>query len=186
MAVNLQNLRWPVVLATMAVALGALFGGGYLMQAQTVDAPLQTFYGSHEAVVSHTVKKTNDRYEITIELTEEADLPSAYADLIKETERILGSQPFELRVKDRRSPELERALRRVNLYVQEGLATGRFATMADRIEAEAAEAGLEAAVAVDSARVYVVLRDGDHYLYSVVERPTVSGTPRGGERGYGL
>jgi hypothetical protein len=46
--------------------------------------------------------------------------------------------------------------------------------MADRVQQEAVKAGMTARVSVDGDRVYVQLKDKDHYLYSVVLRPQSS------------
>lgn len=181
---NLQNLRWPVVFGTMAIALGALFGGSFLVNRQTVSEPLKSLYASSEVVVSHTIDRAEERQVITVRLSETADLAEAYKLLNDDTKRVLKGAPFMIKLEDNRNPELEQLFRRVNLYVQEALATGQFSAMADRVAEEAAKAGATAQFAVDSERVYIALRQGDAYLYSVVERQPAKVSA--GEGGLGL
>lgn len=175
--VNLQNLRWPVVVATMAVSLGALFGGGYVLKNRTVDGPLQSLYSSSPGVESYAVEEQTDKYLITLKLKETPDFAGTYAQLEEETEQLLKGLPFEIKLEDGRTPALEQTQRRVNLYVQEALATGQFAAMADRVEAEAAEAGQTARLSVDNAHVYVELWGDGGYLYTVTDRPAPQQLP---------
>lgn len=165
-----QNLRWPVVAAVMIVTLAALFGAGFLLKNQTVEQPLQMLYAGSPAVESYEVERMSDGYEITVKLKETPDLAAAYQDLHKQTQKIMKEVPFQLKLEDKRSPELEQAFSRINLFVQEALATGHFAEMADRVEEEAAKAGLTARFNVDESRVYVQLHDKDAFLYSVSQR----------------
>lgn len=167
---NLQNLRWPVVVVTLVVALGVLFAGGFLVKSRTVNDPLAALYTASPAVEDFTIQESKDGFHITLKLSETVDLAQAYGELAEDTARLLAGTDYDLQVTDGRTPALEETERRVNLYVQEALATGQFAAMADRVEEEALQAGQTARVAVDSQRVYVELREEDGYLYSVTER----------------
>lgn len=184
--VNLQNLRWPVVLVTMAVTLGLLMGAGLLLKNQTVEEPLKKLYAGSPSVESHTFDRQGERYEIKVKLKDVPDLAVVYRQLDEETGKVLRGLPYSLQVEDRRNGRLDETFRRVNLYVQEALATGQFATMADRAEGEAGKAGLTARVAVDSDRVFVQLHDNEWYLYSVVDRNAVSQKTTRVEGGFGL
>jgi hypothetical protein len=167
---NMQNVRWPVLMGSMAVTLGLLLGIGFVFKNQTVDSPLKALYANTPVVASSEVTKSGNGYQIKVKLKDVPDLAAAYGQLNEETARVMKDLPYEIKVEDQRNEQLEQAYRRVNLYVHEALSTGRFADMADRTEAEAAKTGLKAAVAVDNDRVYVQLHAGDGYLYSVVER----------------
>lgn len=182
---NLQQIRWPVVLLVLAISLGGLFGAGFLLKSTTVDQPLKEMLARSAAIEQYDVKRTGDTHEITVKLKESADLKATYTSLDEEVGKLLKSVPYVIKVEDRRTPELEQAAKRLDLYVQEALATGHFATMADRLEAEAAKVGATAQVSVDSNRVYVAFKKDGGYLYSVVERLTER-TPVRKEGGLGL
>lgn len=167
---NLQSLRWPVLVAAMAVTVGALFGGSLLLKSQTVDGPLESMLKGSTQVESHKIERDGANYVINVKLKDVPDLALAYSQLDKEAGKVLKGIDFDLVVEDSRSPKLEETYRRVNLYVQEALATGQYATMADRIEAEAAKNGITARMSVEGNRVFVQLHDGPAYLYGVAER----------------
>lgn len=168
---NLQNLRWPVVLVTMAATVAALLGVGFVLKSQTVEEPLKKVYASSPAVLSYTFERQSDKYVIKTRLKDVPDLASVYHELDEETARVLKGSAYTITVEDGRNSQLEDSFRRINLYVQEALATGQYATMADRVDAEATKAGLTARFNVDSDHVYVQLHTKDGaYLYNVAER----------------
>jgi len=180
--VNLQQIRWPVVLLVLAVTLAGLFGAGYVLKSQTVDQPVRELLAGTPQVESFSVEQTNGLTEITVRFASTVDLKEAYAKLDGDLRGILKGARYRLQVEDRRTPALGRASERIDIYVAEGVATGEFATMADRIEAEAEAVGAEARIGIDSERVYVTLRASDGYLFSVTERRAAGGGEGGGSR----
>lgn len=167
---NVRGIRWPVVAAAMAVTLGLLLGIGFVLKTQTVDAPLKALYASSPAVAAATIDRAEEGYKITLQMKDVPDLAAAYSTLDQETAKLMKGIPYTIAVADQRNDQLEQAYRRVNLYVQEALTTGRFADMADRAETEATKVGLTARIAVDNDRVYVQMKGENGYLYSVVNR----------------
>lgn len=169
-SMNLQNVRWPVLVAVMAATLAVLFGAGYVVKSQTVEEPLKALYAKSTALETSAVERQGEKYLITVTFKDVPDFARAYNDLRTETEKLLKEGPFTLQVKDQRNAKLEESFRRINLYVQEALATGQFSAMAAKVDEEAAKAGLTARLEVDNDRVYVQMHDGGAYLYSVSER----------------
>ncbi|MEW8978338.1 MAG: hypothetical protein AB2385_08025 [Symbiobacterium sp.] len=168
---NLRQLRWPVVLAALAVTLGGLFGGSQLVKSRTVDQPLAAALASVDGLDSYQVERVGDIQEIRIAPGPGASLRATYTAVDRQARQILAGAPYTIAVADRRGAALAAVATRLDLYVQEGVATGAFVAMADRIAAEVEALGAEADVAVDGERVYVTVRKGDEYLYSVVDRP---------------
>ncbi|WP_374713704.1 hypothetical protein [Symbiobacterium terraclitae] len=181
---NLRQLRWPVVLAALVVTLGGLFGGGHLVRSRTVDQPLAAALSGVDGLESYRVERVGDIQEIVLLPGPGADLKETYRAAERQVRQILKDAPHAIVVADRRGESLSAVADRLDLYVAEGVATGAYAAMADRIAAEVAPIGAEAEVAVDSRRVYVAVRLGDEYLYSVVDRPALrTGTAAGGGAG---
>lgn len=173
--VNLQNLRWSVIVMTIGVTLAVLFGGGYLIRMQAFDQPLERALRADSQVASVQLLRDGNVRLIQVKLKETGDLEGGYTSLDKTIRRQLKAAPFQLVLEDRRTAELEQLLKRSNLHVQEALVTGAFAQSADRVAAEAARFGAEARLTVDGNRVYLELRKQDAYLYSVTDRRTDSG-----------
>lgn len=182
---NLLNVRWPAVLAAAAVTLALLLGINTLITRRTVEQPLQALYNSSPALESYQIERQGDTYEVRLCLKETPDLAAVYTELDHKTREILKKKDYVLEIKDHRNQQLEQSYRRMNLYVEEAMATGQFAEMADRIAQEADSTGLTARFAADSDRVYLQIHGEGGYLYSVVERERVR-TPAPAKGGVSL
>jgi len=182
--VNLRQLRWPVVLTALVVTLGGLFAGGQLVKSRTVDQPLATALSGVEGLESYRVERVGDLQEIVVLPGPDANLKETYRAVERQVRQVLKDAPHTITVEDRRGETLSGAADRLDLYVAEAMATGAFADMADRIAAEVHPLGAEAEVTVDGQRVYVAVRLGDEYLYSVADRPAwPAGAAAGGGGG---
>lgn len=182
---NLPNLRWSVIAVSMLITLSVLFGAGYLLQSRGVEAPLRNRLAANPAVESLRLEQRADSREVVVLLRETDNLPRAYSELRSEVDRSLRGPQYKIKLEDRRTPELEQALRRFDLYLHEAASTGRFAEMAQRVESEALKEAITARVWVDSERIYLQLHKQGGYLYSVLER-TAPATERPAGGGVGL
>lgn len=182
---NLQHLRWPVIVTTAGVALGLLFGSGWLLQSQTVENPVRAALSANANVASFRLEKRAEGREVVLFLKETDHLDRTYAELSAELARSLKGTPFHIRLEDRRTPELEEVDSRLSLYLHEAMATGRFAEVADQIQAEAAGHGIRARMGVDADHVYLQLHKDGAYLYTVLDRGNAEAR-RPDERGLGL
>jgi hypothetical protein len=150
-------MKWPAVLIAMAVTLSVMFGGSMLMKSRMVDEPLRTFYATDPSVVSYVWEHTDEGYAIKVRLKETPDLQTVYLRVNSGTKKIMKGSPYTITVEDGRSAPLEQVAERMNLYVQESLATGQFATMADRVDREASKVGATDKMSVDTERVYLTV-----------------------------
>jgi len=168
---SLSGVRWPILVTTVVMTLAVLFAGGYLLKTRTVDEPLESLLTKSPLVELHAIERPGDRRDISVTLKDTPDLERAYTTLDEGVRDILKGAPYALTIEDHRNPALEQTFRRVNLYVQEALVTGHFTDMAQLIEREAAQGGATARLSVDQDRIYLQLKAGDAYLYSVTDRP---------------
>ncbi|BAD40622.1 hypothetical protein [Symbiobacterium thermophilum] len=181
---NLRQLRWPVVLVTLAVTLAGLFGAGQLVRSQTIDQPLVTALAGVDGLAAYHLAAVGGVSEITIEPAPGASLRKVYGEVDRRVRQILKDGQYVIAVAGSGAGELEPLVERLNLFVQEAVATGAFTGMADRIAAEAAAAGARAHMAVDDRRVYLTVWQADAYAYRVVERPAwPPAAPQGGGTG---
>jgi len=178
--VNLRQLRWPVVLASLAVTLAGLFGAGRLVRSQTVDQPLLTALSGLDGLSSYQVVQVGTVPEVEVHPAPGSNLREVYTEVDRQVRVILRGGQYEIKVTGNPTAELEQVAERLILFVHEAVATGAFSAMADRIADEAAAAGAEAHMAVDEQRVYLTVRQGDACAYRVVERPARPAAPAGG------
>ncbi|MCG0237886.1 MAG: hypothetical protein L6E13_01050 [Firmicutes bacterium] len=169
---QLRNLRWPLVMASLAVTVAVLWAGQILVRGAMVDEPVAAYLKSHPAVESFAWEETPEGPRLRIALGPVPDLAQVYTDLEEGVRRAARGRAVALVVTDHRTPGLVTAFYHINPLLQEALATGRYGDLVDRVEAAAARLGVERAeVRIDQARVYLQLHHGADYLYAVLPRP---------------
>lgn len=181
---SLSNLRWPVVVVTLAATLALLFGAGFVIRKQTIDAPLEKALTNLPAVAKVAVEAEGDSARaIRVELKAVPDLAKAYKEVDLKVNGVLAGVKYTLAVADQRSPELEQLYYNMHFQIQEALATGNFSQMKVRLEELAHGAGVtDLRVTVEHDRIYVQFSKGAHYLYEVVDRPVPTLQVTGGDR----
>lgn len=173
---QLRSLRWPLVVVSLALTLGALFVGNWLVRDTTVEEPLNAFLQSQPAVESFSRTRTPSGVQIQVTLKAVPNLAETYLALEAGVRQIAGTPDVELVLTDRRTPELTAAYYRINPLLHEAMATGHYGDLVERVEERAATLGVaEAAVWIDSGRLYLQLHQGEAYLYAVLPRPDAPG-----------
>lgn len=178
---NLNGLRWPVVIAAVVVTFGLLFGGVKIYRKQSVDRPLFKLYQEIKEVKDVQIEKSGRQTVVRVRLDQVANLKSTYRRLDSLARGVFGPDEFQIQILDSRSPLLEQAYHDMHLSLQEANATGAFTKMAHEVEAKQKALAIDSSrVFVDNDNLYLALYHRGAYLYEVIprrERPN-------GERGY--
>lgn len=170
---NNNKNRLTVVLAAIILTLAVLGGGQFLWQRYAVDKPLANALNNIDGIASFKVDSNNKisgAAKLYISLGDVKNLQKTYQAVYEGAAAVLGDSKFSVVIKDNRTPELEQVYYNVHLFVQEGIATGKFAPMAEQIVQRAAVNGVEAQVYVDSVNVYLGLKKADAGLYEIIPR----------------
>ncbi len=168
---QLQGIRVPVVALSLAFGLFLFFGLERLYLFTQVDQPLAHFLHERSDVRSFSVSDQGNRILVKIALGPVGNLRETYVSLEKGMAGIFGQRPFAIEITDNRTERLVQDFYSIHYILQEGLATGRFTEMEQKVSEVAGRNGLsQAAVYVDTRYLYVQLRRGDHYLYELVPR----------------
>lgn len=169
---NLKRDNWFTFVAALAVTVAVLVAGQLLWQKYAVARPLDAGLRGIAGVTAASWEEgKNGDLTINVTLGNNVDnLAKTYGAIDDTAKRILGRRPANVILADSRTPELESLYYDLNLPVQEGIFTGNFTAMADRIAAKARAAGAGAKVTVDAANVYIQLTRQGAALYAVVPR----------------
>ncbi len=164
------ELRWPVIIATAAVALSLFFGAYYYHQYYLQEAPLVEQLTRLEGV--REVRVGREKGQPVVTVTPDPSYHGPLQDLFLAVEEVsrreLKNEP-EIRVTDRRNPQLEDFSRSVTPALYEGARLGNYRSVAQSVAAAAGTYQVDDALfAVDYRRLYLQARDGDHYLYLVI------------------
>mgnify|MGYP005838724955 CR=1 FL=1 len=118
------------------------------------------------------LEKAGPANALWVQVAPVEDVPGVVGQLRRAAESGRLGRVSEVVLVDRRDGGLLRALRRLQIPLQEGAASGSFTEMEQRVHAQSAELGIPVCrVYVDDQAVYLLLQRGDSYLYEVVHRP---------------
>jgi hypothetical protein len=168
--VKYRGYRVDVVLALALLTLVAFVGGQAFYGRMFIERPLLEQLQSVPGVTEVTVEKYVGSYDITLNLANESNLPTVYRQVTELTKRTLGSDSFELRVTDNRTPKLETLYRQMQIYIEEAVAQGNFSTAAEKLNEVASRFGVRERFYVDEEFVYLELYQDEAYLYAVRRR----------------
>ncbi|HHY92057.1 MAG TPA: hypothetical protein GX511_01795 [Firmicutes bacterium] len=174
-----RGYRVDVVGAVALLTVALLLTGRLAYTRYLVEKPLVRELKALPGVQGVELGQEHGRYVIRLELTQAANLAEVYRKAEQTSGESLGQGRFELKIIDKRSPELEDLYYRLHYYVEEALVRGNFSEAAARIESVAQAAGVKEKLYVDRGHVYIELSQGQHFLYEVRERPvaTAGGEP---------
>jgi hypothetical protein len=171
MHLRYAGLRLPRIALAFVVALGLLLGGFQLWQVQRVDRPLVAAIGSVAGVAAVQLDEAGDApLQVVVDLGLVDDLRATYLAIEDAARRVLGARPFTLEVSGAADPALEEDFRAARLAVAEGVETGRYTDMAQKVADIAARAGARGRVDVDGRFVFVQFDRGGLAVYEVVPR----------------
>lgn len=168
--VQIKGFRVIVIATAIIVTLALLFGIKYVNERFNIEKPLFKMYSETKLVLKPSIDKEGDTTTITLTLKKTDNLYSAYQDIKSDTEKVLGDKKFQIKILDKRSPELEEAYRDSQFVVYEALAKGNYTSIPAEVARYAAAKGAKAKVYIDGENIYVSLYKGDNYLYEIISR----------------
>ncbi len=181
---NLNGMRWPVVIAAVLATFGLLFAGVKIYQKQAVDRPLFKLYQEIKEVKEVQVEKAEGQMVIRVRLDRVDDLQTTYRRLDSLARSVLGRDGYRLEIGDNRTQVLEQAFYRMHFSLQEANTTGNFTEMAQEIENQQKLLDIESSrLFIDNENLYLALDHRGAYLYEII--PRLGGRERSkGERGF--
>ncbi|MFO8059791.1 MAG: hypothetical protein R6U70_03950 [Bacillota bacterium] len=165
-----SNLKAPLVVIAAAVCLAILMGASALYERSSSQIPVEEALAGHPGVMDFSVSR-EDVWVVDLTLGEVEDLRGACTELDEAVRDILGGSPYRLEIGDAPDEELTRLWAELEIIVQQGAASGRFADMRDDLRAELSAAeDVQLDVQVDGRNIFVAMTRGESYLYRVVPR----------------
>lgn len=167
-----SKLRLDIVILTFIIVSALTFGGQYAYSRLWVDEPAMRAMEAIPGVKAVQLERdAQGKRLVRIQLLAVPDFPETYRLIVATADKYLGKGLAGIVIKDGRDEQLVKTYNRMNLAVEEGIATGRFTQMASSLEKTAQEAGLDHfEVWVDEGHVYLALQEADHWLYEAVSR----------------
>jgi len=174
-----KDIRVSVIILAIIVVLALLLVGQFIYKEYNVEQPLFKVYSKTKAVQNVDISEKDGRVKIVLRLGPTANLQLAYGEIMAATTWILGPKPFELKIKDNRSPVLEDLLVETEPVIYEAMSKGSYTWMKKEIISAARTNGAEAQVFMDSERIYLAFTKGRNYLYEIIPRNRAEVLPDG-------
>lgn len=153
------------LISVVALAVFALLlGGQTLYKRNYSDAAVLKQVLQIPGVTGAEVIKHNGSDLLVVETTRVSNL----RQMVQELDQVEGTLPILIR--DERNSELEEVYDEMQFAIQEGIVRGNFTEMAESVEEQAAQAGVEAQLAMDGQRIYLTLNQEEAQLVAVIER----------------
>lgn len=143
---------------------GLLLGGQIIYKNNWVNGQLSKNSSQLSGVISAQV--ITDNHQKVLEVT--TDHVQNLAKVGEQLEIIAGQYP--IRLKDQRTPELEKLLNQMEFPIQEAMARGNYTQMEETLQQLASQTGVSLELSMDSEGIYVNLTQGQAQLLEVVER----------------
>lgn len=167
----MNNLRWPVIIVTAVLAL-ALWGGfSYYHQRYLKETPLVEQLTRMEEIEQAQILREHGETILVISTSPgyRGSMQELYS-LVEELalEELTG--PLQIKFADRRNQRLDLFAREAAPSLYEGARLGNYREVAESINMLKEKHRLtEVEFAVDYRRLYLQGRDGEYYLYLIVE-----------------
>lgn len=166
---DLRQIRWSIALAVAIVLCGVLWFGGNTIKNLTVTRPLLNAMAAADSVEAVDMINGTDGLTVILTVKQGADLQTAYEAAMAQAGLKVQDAVYKVLVKDSNDPALAKLFReRIAFVLHEAIATGHYADLPDRVQAEAGD--VKSTVTIDENHLYVTLQQGDKVLYKVIRR----------------
>ncbi|MDP4126946.1 MAG: hypothetical protein Q8912_08395 [Bacillota bacterium] len=143
---------------------GLLLGGTFVYQKKWVDVSILRQSQQIPGVISAKTVENNGQKEMLVTTSHLSNLRTTSQSL----EKLAGNLP--IRYLDRTNDGLDKLYGQMQFALQEGISRGNFTEMELTVKKQAAEAGVQLILEMDSDAIYVVMNQGDAQLIEVIER----------------
>ncbi|AHF06644.1 hypothetical protein DESME_05935 [Desulfitobacterium metallireducens DSM 15288] len=147
------------------LAFGLLLGGQILYRTNWVNGQLAQNSRQISGVISAQITAENGQKVLEVTTNHVQNLEKVGQQL----ETLAGENP--IRLKDQRTPELERLMAKMEFPLQEGITQGNFTQMEETLQQQATQARVDLELSMNSEGIYVNLTQGQAQLLEVIERP---------------
>jgi hypothetical protein len=146
------------------LVFGLLLGGQILYRNNWVNSQLTQNSRQISGVVSAQIITDNGQKVLEVTTNHVQNLENVGQQL----QALAGQQP--IRLKDQRTPELEKLLAKMEFPLQEAITRGNFSQMEETLQQMASQAGVSLELSMDSKGIYVNLTQGEAQLLEVIQR----------------
>jgi len=160
----MEKQRILLIILVGFLIFGLLLGGKVVYQKQWLDVSLMRQSQQISGVISAKVVNNNGLKEMDVVTNKMTNLRQASIGL----QKLADNTP--IRFFDQNNQALKKVSSQIQFALQEGLATGNFTGMEQKVRIQAEKAGAQLELEIDNDGIYVILNQGNAQLVEVIER----------------
>ena len=160
----MEKQRILLIILVGFLIFGLLLGGKVVYQRQWLDVSLMRQSQQIPGVVSAKVVNNKGLKEVDVVTNKMTNLRQTSIDL----QKLADNTP--IRYFDQNNQALKEVSGQIQFALQEGLATGNFTVMEQKVRLQAEKAGVQLELEIDNVAIYVILNQGNAQLVEVIER----------------
>ncbi|MDD3852627.1 MAG: hypothetical protein PHD40_03105 [Syntrophomonadaceae bacterium] len=167
---NIGGIRIPIVIIALLITVGLLLGGMRLYNYYNVEQAVQKSVTQIESVTGANVSKSNGQYTILIKLNWSQNLQGVYNEADQIGKQYFGNTTYSIQVLDKRNQRLNNIFINLQPLIYETLAKDEYVRMKSEIDKQVIKTQMDYFLQVDQDNIYISIRDGDYYLYEIIQR----------------
>ncbi|TXK81372.1 hypothetical protein [Paenibacillus sp. N3.4] len=166
-----MKLRLLPVVISIVISSAVLFGGWFAYTSFAMENPLSNLISQVPGVASSTMKLTNDRVDIEVNLKADANLKTVVDTIHKEGASIIGKRTVRIDVKGNPSADLEQWWSKALFEVAQAMETKHYADIPTTLQKYAADVpNMKVDSQMDENNVYIRLTNGDATKFIMLPR----------------
>ncbi|HZK01973.1 MAG TPA: hypothetical protein VFC96_03820, partial [Anaerovoracaceae bacterium] len=159
-----------IVLISLILTLGILFGGHNLYMQYAVQKPVLKELYSSGTVKKAEIEKKNKKYIIDVQLNDIDNIQKGY----EEVESIINGKykpdSYELVITGKPNKGLEDLYEQLQPAVYDALANNRYLWLNNEIKKQTDEKGMVSKLFIDERRLYIQVKADDYYFFKIIDR----------------
>ncbi|MGI5879765.1 MAG: hypothetical protein ACOX6L_04105 [Syntrophomonadaceae bacterium] len=167
---NIGPIRIPVIIIALLITVGLLSGGLRLYNYYYIEQTVQKSITQIESVTEADVSKSNGEYAVQVKLNWSRNLQGTYHELDQIGSQHFGNKIYNIKVLDNRNQRLNDLFIDLQPLIYETLAKDEFVRMNNEVGKQVIKKHMDYYLQVDQHNIYISIRDGDHYLYEIIQR----------------
>jgi len=160
------------VIITIIAVLGVLLASYSLHNKYLVEKPLTEKLLAIEGVEKVDINKIDKESYICIQISQVDNIQKSYGKIESMVEDSINSN-YRIEIKDKRNQKLDRLYDDLQPAIYQGLAQKEFLWLNEQIREQSSKKDIDSRLLVDDKRLYLQLKDGDSYLYRIIEQGAV-------------
>jgi len=165
-----HEIKIALVLLALLVTLGLLVGGQKIYHARMIEKPVVTKLLALNYIDEAVLINTKGMNTIKVHIKQPGNLKQEYNEIDQVMAGKFAKWNYEIDISDQREPFLQNQFDKLELALYEAIAQNQYLELEQRFTEAAGKENFNYQLQIDQQRLYVQIRQGDKFLYEIIDR----------------